>query len=192
MPGLSAVVSLGQSIQEFELTGIGPNAAGQGQSRISRGTCFFDGTTTACTLSGTFTGTGKGGTYSLNVSYPGEWNIPPERDHRARQQLNIGPSDGKLLLRHYTGGDGRSHHFLLQLRQPIHSIYKPDLHRSPCLRSWPGRADAKCNDHRTGYGLVQYGAGGRGVRRGERHQLWRVSLDCTRNVDRDLRCKSRH
>ncbi len=76
MPGLAAVVSLGQSTQEFGLTGIGPNASGQGQSRISWGTCSFDGTTTACTLSGTFTGIGKGGTYSLTVSYPGNGAFP--------------------------------------------------------------------------------------------------------------------
>ena len=43
---------------------------------MSWGTCSFDGTTTTCILSGTFTGLGNGGTYSMNVSYPGNGTFP--------------------------------------------------------------------------------------------------------------------
>jgi len=71
-----AVVSLGVSNQIFKLTGIGPNAAGQGQSAMTWGSCVFDGSTTTCTISGPFTGFGAGGTYSFVVSYPGNGAFP--------------------------------------------------------------------------------------------------------------------
>ena len=41
-----AIVTTGPSVQNFTLTGIGPNAAGQGQSKITWGTCAFNGTNT--------------------------------------------------------------------------------------------------------------------------------------------------
>ncbi len=72
----SAIVTLGQSTQDFALTGIGANSAGEGQSKMTWGSCPFDGTTTTCTLSGPFTGLGEGGTYSLIVSYPGNGPFP--------------------------------------------------------------------------------------------------------------------
>lgn len=71
-----AIVTLGPSVQSFGLTGIGPNASGQGQSKMTWGTCAFDGTNTACTLSGPFTGFGNGGTYSFVVSYAGNGPFP--------------------------------------------------------------------------------------------------------------------
>ncbi len=71
-----AIVTLGPSVQSFGLTGIGPNASGQGQSKMTWGTCAFDGTNTACTLSGPFTGFGNGGTYSFVVSYAGSGPFP--------------------------------------------------------------------------------------------------------------------
>jgi uncharacterized protein (TIGR03437 family) len=72
----SAIVTLGQSTQTFGITGLGPNSSGQGQSTIKWGNCAFDGTNTACTLSGTFTGLGAGGTYSIVVTYPGNGAFP--------------------------------------------------------------------------------------------------------------------
>ena len=76
----ATVATLGQSNQTFPLTGIGPNASGQGQAKMTWGSCVFDGTTTTCTLSGPYTGfagggTG-GGTYSFVVSYPGNGAFP--------------------------------------------------------------------------------------------------------------------
>jgi uncharacterized protein (TIGR03437 family) len=40
------------------------------------GSCAFDGTNTACTLSGAFTGFGGGGNYSFVLSYPGNGAFP--------------------------------------------------------------------------------------------------------------------
>lgn len=72
----ATVATLGPSKQNFALTGIGPNAAGQGQSKMTWGTCAFDGTNTNCTLSGAFTGFGGGGNYSFVISYPGSGPFP--------------------------------------------------------------------------------------------------------------------
>src|ERR1039457_2007309 len=76
----ATVATLGQSNQTFTLTGIGPNASGQGQAKMTWGSCVFEGTTTTCTLSGPYTGfagegTG-GGTYSFVVSYAGNGAFP--------------------------------------------------------------------------------------------------------------------
>ena len=62
--------------QNFTLTGIGANASGQGQSKMSWGSCAFDGTNTNYTLSGTFTGFGGGGNYSFVITYPGNGAFP--------------------------------------------------------------------------------------------------------------------
>jgi uncharacterized protein (TIGR03437 family) len=75
-PQASAIVTLGLSNQNFGLTGIGGNASGEGQSKMTWGNCAFDGTSTKCTLSGPFTGLGAGGTYSFVVSYAGNGPFP--------------------------------------------------------------------------------------------------------------------
>ncbi len=72
----SAIVTLGQSTQNYSLTGIGPNSSGEGQNTVTWGTCAFDGTNTNCTLSGPYTGLGTGGTYSFVLSYPGKGAFP--------------------------------------------------------------------------------------------------------------------
>jgi uncharacterized protein (TIGR03437 family) len=64
------------STQNFSLTGIGANASGQGQSKMTWGACVFDGTNTNCTLSGAFTGFGGGGNYSFVITYPGNGAFP--------------------------------------------------------------------------------------------------------------------
>ncbi len=72
----ATVATLGVSRQTFSLTGIGSNASGQGQSKMTWGSCAFDGTNTNCTLSGAFTGFGGGGNYSFVLSYPGNGAFP--------------------------------------------------------------------------------------------------------------------
>lgn len=72
----AAIVTLGPSTQNFGLTGIGANAAGQGQSLMSWGSCTFDATNTTCVLSGPYTGLGPGGTYAFTVTYPGSGRFP--------------------------------------------------------------------------------------------------------------------
>ncbi len=68
--------TLGQSAQNLLLTGVGPNASGDGVSQVTWGACSFDGTNTNCTLSGPFTGLGPGGTYDFVLSYPGNGSTP--------------------------------------------------------------------------------------------------------------------
>jgi uncharacterized protein (TIGR03437 family) len=77
MPRASAnVVTLGQSNQNVTFTGIGGTASGAGQSGVAWGACVFDGTNTACTVSGPFTGIGSGGAYNLVFSYRGNGPTP--------------------------------------------------------------------------------------------------------------------
>ena len=75
-PASAVVANMGPSNQRFALTGIGPNASGQGQAKMTWGSCVFDGTNTKCTLSGAFTGFGGGGTYSYEVTYSGNGAFP--------------------------------------------------------------------------------------------------------------------
>ena len=102
-----AIVTLGLSSQPFGLTGIGPNPSGQGQSKMSWGSCVYDGTTTTCTLSGPFTGLGNGGTYSLVVSYAGNGAFPlnainnPGSDRISAQAT--GPFDFYITLAQTNG-----------------------------------------------------------------------------------------
>ncbi|MEI9812991.1 MAG: hypothetical protein WDO18_10130 [Acidobacteriota bacterium] len=70
------LVTLNVTGQNFGLTGIGTNSIGQGQSKMTWGTCAFDGSTTTCSLTGTYTGLGSGGTYNLSVSYAGNGEFP--------------------------------------------------------------------------------------------------------------------
>jgi uncharacterized protein (TIGR03437 family) len=76
IPGFAAIATLGPSAQNYVLTGIGANSSLEGQSKVSWGTCAFDGTKTNCTLSGSFTGFDGGGIYSFVLSYPGNGAFP--------------------------------------------------------------------------------------------------------------------
>lgn len=58
------------------LTGLGPNASGDGVSRVTWGDCTFDGSKTTCVLSGQFTGLGPGGTWVYTLTYPGNGQSP--------------------------------------------------------------------------------------------------------------------
>jgi len=64
------------SSQSVRLTDLGGNAQGQGQSRVTWGTCVFDGTNTKCTVSAPFTGVGGGGTLTALLTYPGNGISP--------------------------------------------------------------------------------------------------------------------
>jgi uncharacterized protein (TIGR03437 family) len=72
----AVVVTLGASTQPFTLTGTGINAAGSGTSRVTLGTCTYDGQNTTCILSGPYTGLGSGGTYQMKLVYPGNGPSP--------------------------------------------------------------------------------------------------------------------
>jgi uncharacterized protein (TIGR03437 family) len=63
------------SSQSVTLTGLG-GSAGVGQSRVSWGTCAYDGTNTNCTVSAPYTGVGGGGTISMVLSYRGNGISP--------------------------------------------------------------------------------------------------------------------
>ena len=71
----AGVASFGPSSQNVTFTGLGGNAQGEGRSRVTWGSCVFDGTNTKCTVSAPFTGVG-GGTISLVVTYPGNGASP--------------------------------------------------------------------------------------------------------------------
>lgn len=75
-PASAVVATLGASSQNFILTGIGPNASGQGQAKMTWGSCVFAANVTKCTLSGKFTGFSGGGSYNFEVSYPGNGAFP--------------------------------------------------------------------------------------------------------------------
>jgi uncharacterized protein (TIGR03437 family) len=92
----SAIVTLGVSSQNFKLTGIGANAQGQGQSLMGWGSCVFDGTNTTCTLSGPFTGLGKGGTYNFIVTYPGNGTFPLNAVTNPGSDLFFAQATGQL------------------------------------------------------------------------------------------------
>ena len=70
------VVTLGPSTQAVTFTGTGRNLSGAGTSRISWGSCAFDGTNTSCIVSGPYTGLGSGGTYKFLLMYPGNGLSP--------------------------------------------------------------------------------------------------------------------
>jgi len=72
----ASVASFVTTDQSITFTGLGGNAQGEGQSRVTWGTCVFDGTNTKCTVSATFTGLGGGGTISTVLTYAGNGPSP--------------------------------------------------------------------------------------------------------------------
>ncbi|HXB71986.1 MAG TPA: hypothetical protein VNY05_27365 [Candidatus Acidoferrales bacterium] len=76
-PRASAVTAtFAGSNQTVSLTGLGGNVQGEGQSRITWGSCVYDGTNTKCTLSATYTGVGGGGTLTALLTYRGNGPSP--------------------------------------------------------------------------------------------------------------------
>jgi uncharacterized protein (TIGR03437 family) len=63
------------SSQTVTLTGLG-GSGGVGQSRVTWGSCAYDGTNTNCTVSAPYTGVGGGGTISIVFSYRGNGPSP--------------------------------------------------------------------------------------------------------------------
>jgi uncharacterized protein (TIGR03437 family) len=75
-PRASAVTATyASSNQAVTFTGLG-GSAGVGQSRITWGSCVYDGTNTKCTLSATYTGVGGGGTLTALLTYNGNGPSP--------------------------------------------------------------------------------------------------------------------
>src|ERR1035438_9744539 len=72
----AVVLTLGPSTQTVTFTGTAVSASAAGTSRISWGSCVYDGKQTTCTLSGPYTGLGAGGTYSFVLVYPGNGASP--------------------------------------------------------------------------------------------------------------------
>ena len=70
------MVTLGTSSQVVTYTGSGALPSGGGTGRLTWGSCPFDGTTTTCTVSGTYTGLGNGGSYAFVLTYPGNGVSP--------------------------------------------------------------------------------------------------------------------
>jgi uncharacterized protein (TIGR03437 family) len=95
----ATVIALGQSNEKFTLTGLGVNASGLGQTRITWGSCAFDGTNTTCAVSGPFTGLDGGGTFKFVLTYQGNGPSPatlvyaPGSDRGA-----LGLTSGSLVM----------------------------------------------------------------------------------------------
>ncbi len=70
------ILTLQPSAQAVTFTGIGKNQTGAGTASISWGSCVFDGANTSCTVSGSYTGLGSGGTYRFLLVYPGNGPSP--------------------------------------------------------------------------------------------------------------------
>jgi uncharacterized protein (TIGR03437 family) len=74
-PASAVTATYTNSSQAVTLTGLG-GSNGVGQSRISWGSCVYDGTHTNCTVSAPYTGVGGGGTISMVLSYLGNGTSP--------------------------------------------------------------------------------------------------------------------
>ena len=74
-PASAEILTLQSSSQTVTFTGLGVNSAGVGTTRISFGSCTFDGTNTTCILSGRYAGLG-GGTYKFTLTYQGNGVSP--------------------------------------------------------------------------------------------------------------------
>ena len=73
---VASVANFGPTSQNITLTGLGGNSAGEGQVRVTWGSCNFDGTNTTCTVSAPFLGVGSGGTISSVLTYSGSGISP--------------------------------------------------------------------------------------------------------------------
>jgi len=72
----ASVASFGPTNQSITFTSLGGNALGEGQSRVTWGSCVYDGSNTTCTVSAAFTGLGNGGTISTVLTYAGNGLSP--------------------------------------------------------------------------------------------------------------------
>lgn len=67
----AAVASFGNTAQNITMTGLGTNASGQAQVRITWGTCVFGGTNSVCTITAPLTGALAGGNFTTVLTYAG-------------------------------------------------------------------------------------------------------------------------
>ncbi|MEO8660715.1 MAG: hypothetical protein ABI693_19755 [Bryobacteraceae bacterium] len=72
---LAVTATYATSNQTVVLTGLG-GSAGVGKSRVTWGTCAFDGSNTTCTFTAPYTGVGGGGTLSAVLTYSGNGESP--------------------------------------------------------------------------------------------------------------------
>lgn len=93
----ASVAILGQSSQNITFASLGSNFGGEGQSSVTWGSCAFSGTTTKCNVSGSYTGIGQGGTYSLLLTYPGNGPTP-------LQATSISPGNDLVTLQFVSSG----------------------------------------------------------------------------------------
>ncbi|MEO8097561.1 MAG: hypothetical protein ABI811_07645 [Acidobacteriota bacterium] len=76
-PSASAgVASFAATNQSITWTSLGGNAAGQGQSRVTWGSCVFADGITTCTVTAAYTGIGNGGTLTAVLAYAGNGLSP--------------------------------------------------------------------------------------------------------------------
>jgi uncharacterized protein (TIGR03437 family) len=76
LPASASVASFATTNQNVMLTGLGSNGAGQGQDRVTWGSCVFSGGNTVCTVTASFTGFGGGGTIAWVLTYQGNGPSP--------------------------------------------------------------------------------------------------------------------
>jgi hypothetical protein len=69
-------LNIGPTNQNITLTGLGGNSAGEGQVRITWGSCVFNNGLTTCTVSGPYTGLGGSGTIATVLTYQGNGPSP--------------------------------------------------------------------------------------------------------------------
>jgi uncharacterized protein (TIGR03437 family) len=95
----AGVASFGPSNQNVTFTGLGGNAQGEGRSRVTWGSCVFDGTNTKCSVSAPFTGVG-GGTISLVVAYSGNGASPLTATSisAGNNLISLGLTSGSFLV----------------------------------------------------------------------------------------------
>jgi len=87
----ASVANLGPTNQSITLTGLGGNALGEGQVRVTWGSCAFDGTNTTCTVTAPFTGVGPGGTISFILTYQGNGESPLTATSQTPGSNQLGP-----------------------------------------------------------------------------------------------------
>ena len=86
-------INLGQSAQDYILTGQGPNGSSQGTFLNEQGACTSSGGTTTCNLTGLYTGSTPGftgGTYDFVTTYA---TATPLRSTEFSGGFGFGPTD---------------------------------------------------------------------------------------------------
>jgi uncharacterized protein (TIGR03437 family) len=95
----AVTATFANSNQTVTLTGLG-GTGGVGQSRITWGSCVYDGANTKCTLSATYTGVGGGGTVTALLTYQGNGPSPLTAisNSPGDDQIHFGLSSGSFVV----------------------------------------------------------------------------------------------